>query len=77
MSVSAYIFVETSHGKAKEANRKILKIKGVKSSHLVTGPYDIITLVETEDVKVLGDFLITKIQSTPGVLRTLTNVITF
>ena len=76
MSVSAYIFVETSHGKTKEANNKILKIKGVKSSHLVTGPYDIITVVETEDVKALGDYVIAKIRSVPGVLRTLTNVIT-
>lgn len=76
MSVSAYIFVETSHGKTKEANRKILKIKGVKSSHVVTGPYDIITFVEIDDIKILGDYVIPKIQSTPGVLRTLTSVIT-
>jgi DNA-binding Lrp family transcriptional regulator len=76
MSVSAYIFVETSHGKTKEANRNILKINGVKSSHIVTGPYDIITFVETDDIKILGDDLLAKIQSTPGVLRTLTNVIT-
>ncbi len=76
MSVSAYIFVETSHGKTKEANRKILKIKGVKSSYIVTGPYDIITFVETDDIKILGDDVLTKIQSAPGVLRTLTNIIT-
>lgn len=76
MSVSAYIFIETSHGKTKEANRRILKIKGVKSSHIVTGPYDIITFVETDDIKILGDYIICKIQSTLGVLRTLTNVIT-
>ncbi len=76
MSVSAYIFVETSHGKTKETNRNILKINGVKSSHIVTGPYDIITFVETDDIKILGDDLLTEIQSTPGVLRTLTNVIT-
>ena len=76
MSVSAYIFVETYHGKTTEANGKILKIKGVKSSHIVTGPYDIITFVETDDMKTLSDYVINKIQSTPGVSRTLTNIIT-
>lgn len=75
MSVSAYIFVETHHGKAKEANAEILKIDGVKSSHLVTGPYDIVTFVEADDIKTLGNFVILKIQSIPGVLRTLTNVV--
>jgi DNA-binding Lrp family transcriptional regulator len=75
MSVAAYIFVETTQGKAIEICNEIGKIKGVKSAHAVTGPYDIIVLVEGDDVNVLGEFIVSRIQSVPGVLRTMTNII--
>jgi DNA-binding Lrp family transcriptional regulator len=47
----------------------------VKTAHTVTGPYDVITYVEAESIRVLGDFIVSKIQATAGVLRTLTNVV--
>jgi hypothetical protein len=31
--------------------------------------------VEAESIKSLGDFIVSRIQSIPGVLRTLTNVV--
>lgn len=47
----------------------------VKTAHSVTGPYDVITYVQADSINVLGDFIVTKIQALPGVLRTLTNVV--
>jgi DNA-binding Lrp family transcriptional regulator len=47
----------------------------VKKSNSTTGPYDVIALVEAPDINILGDYIITKIQGLPGVLRTQTNVI--
>jgi hypothetical protein len=35
----------------------------------------VIALVEAQDVNVLGDFIVTKIQGLSGVLRTQTNVL--
>jgi DNA-binding Lrp family transcriptional regulator len=75
MAVSAYIFVEATQGKAMEIRSQIAGIKGVKSAHAVTGPYDIIALVEGDDVNVLGEFIVSRIQNVPGVLRTMTNII--
>jgi DNA-binding Lrp family transcriptional regulator len=75
MAICAYIFIETTQGKAKTIAREIAKISGVKTAHTVTGPYDVITYVEAESIKVLGDFIVSKIQATAGVLRTLTNVV--
>lgn len=75
MAVSAYIFVEATQGKAMEISSKIAGIRGVKSAHAVTGPYDIIALVEADDVNMLGEFIVSKIQNVPGVLRTLTNIV--
>ena len=60
---------------AKDVARKIAEIEGVKSCHAITGPFDVIALVESSDVRTLGDFSVTKIQGIPGVIRTETNVI--
>jgi DNA-binding Lrp family transcriptional regulator len=75
MAISAYIFIETTQGKARSIARQIVQIPGVKTAHSVTGPYDVVTFVEAESIAVLGDFIVTKIQAIPGVLRTLTNVV--
>jgi len=75
MAISAYIFIETTQGKARGITREILQIPGVQNAHSVTGPYDVVTYVEADSISVLGDFIVTKIQAIPGVLRTLTNVV--
>jgi DNA-binding Lrp family transcriptional regulator len=75
MPVSAYVFVETTTGKAREVNAAVSQIAGVVRCNTVTGPYDVIALVEAEDVRQLGDFVVSKIQATPGVLRTMTNIV--
>ena len=75
MSLRAYIFVEGAQGKVMEIRDRISDIKGVKEAHSVTGPYDIIARVEGDDVGMLGEFIVSRIQAVPGVVRTLTNII--
>lgn len=69
---NAYILVEALPGKAIELVNSIKGLNGVKSVHLVTGPYDVIAFVSTPDLKALGEFIVKKIQSTGCVARTLT-----
>lgn len=71
-STSAYILIEAFPGKAIELVNVIKSIPGVKTVHLVTGPYDVITFVEAADLKSLGEMIVKKIQSTGFVARTLT-----
>jgi DNA-binding Lrp family transcriptional regulator len=61
MPIAAYIFIETTQGKAKMIAREIAQIPGVKTAHTVTGPYDVITYVQAESIKILGDFIVSKI----------------
>lgn len=75
MAITAYIFIEATQGKAKTVAQEIAKISGVKIAHAVTGPYDVVAYVEADSISVLGDFIVSKIQATSGVLRTLTNVV--
>lgn len=75
MAVTAYIFVETATGKARDVSAAVTRIPGVTRCNTITGPYDVIALVEAETISQLGDFVVSRIQSTPGVLRTMTNII--
>ena len=75
MSIAAYLFVESTQGKAGAIAQAIRELEGVKGAHLVTGPHDVIVLVEVADMSVLGELALSRIQSIPGVVRTLTNVV--
>ena len=54
---------------------EVSRIPGVKSVHKVTGRYDLILLVEAEDINALGEFIISKIHGVDGVERTETAII--
>ena len=75
MSISAYVFIECTAGAARQVADEASKIEGVRRSNATTGPYDVVALVEADTVHILGEFIVTKIQGLPGVLRTQTNVI--
>ena len=73
--VEAYVFIECEHGKSTAVVEKLRNIGGVRDARMVTGPYDVIVLVEASSFKVLGDVVIKKMQAVKGVKRTLTNVV--
>ena len=69
---SAYILIEALPGKGLDLINIIKDLPGVKTVHLVTGPYDVIAFAEAADLKSLGELIVKKIQSTGFVARTLT-----
>ena len=71
-ATTAYILIEALPGKAIELTNKIKGIQGIKTVHLVTGPYDVIAFAEAADLKSLGEIIVKKIQATGHVARTLT-----
>ena len=75
MAVSAYVFVECTQGKALDVSKKLSGLDGVATCHAVTGPIDVIAFIEASDIDELGRFVVEKIQSTEGVLRTSTNIV--
>lgn len=71
-TTSAYILIEALPGKGIDLVNIIKEIKGIKTIHLVTGPYDVIAFAEAADLKSLGELIVKKIQATGLVARTLT-----
>lgn len=75
MAVNAYILMEVEGGKAGNVCASIRNISGVKTADTVTGLFDIIALVEADDLEDLGELIVSKIQAIEGVRRTQTAII--
>jgi uncharacterized protein with GYD domain len=54
MAAKAFILIETAVGKTKDVIATLKKTGGVKSVDAVTGPYDIIAVVEEDDLNAVG-----------------------
>ncbi|MCI0455048.1 MAG: Lrp/AsnC ligand binding domain-containing protein [Candidatus Dadabacteria bacterium] len=72
MTSSAYVLVNLSGKETRAALERIKKIKGVKSAHLVAGPFDLIIHVEGKGPEEIGELVISKIRKSPGVTNTVT-----
>ena len=72
MSAKAFVLIETVVGRSKEVVTALKQLEGVKSVDTVTGPYDVIAIVEGETLNDVGDLVTTKIHPVAGISRTVT-----
>ena len=72
MSAKAFVLIETTVGKTKDVVNTLNQIKGLKSVDTVTGPYDVIAVIEADDLNEVGDIITGKIHSIEGISRTVT-----
>jgi len=70
--VEAFVLLEARAGKALAVTRQVAKIKGVRGSYAVTGPYDVIVHAEAPDFKSIAQLVVAKIQGLSSVARTIT-----
>lgn len=69
--MEAYILIDAEPGSIWEIAEAAMKIKGVKTTHAVTGQYDTVAYVQFVKMDDLGK-IIEKIQRLKGVRRTQT-----
>lgn len=72
MAVKAYVLIEVAVGKTKDVVTALQKVEGVQSVAAVTGPYDVIVVIEKPDVNAIGDMVTRNIHSVSGIARTVT-----
>jgi len=72
VAAKAFVLIETTVGKNKEVVNALSKLKGVVSVDIVTGPYDVIAILEGESLNDIGDLVTGKIHPIPGISRTVT-----
>jgi len=72
MTTKAYVLIEIQVGKSKKVVEDIRRLKGVISVDSVTGPYDAIAVLETENLNVIGELVTSKFYPISGISRTVT-----
>ena len=76
MAVKSYILIEADVGTAKRVALSLGELaRGdgeVKTVEMVTGPFDVICLVEADNLEQLGACITDSIQTVAGVKRTTT-----
>ena len=70
----AYILIETQVGKTRDVVTALRFLSGVPSADIITGDFDIIALVEAQDMVAMAELVTGRVQSIPGVIRTITCV---
>jgi DNA-binding Lrp family transcriptional regulator len=70
--VEAYVLIQTEVGVAANVASDIGSVEGVVSAEAVTGPYDVIARIRADNVDDLGKLVVSRLQLSEGVTRTLT-----
>jgi len=70
--MKAYVMINVRLGSILEVVNNLREITGVKQANMTFGTYDVISVIEAEDVHEIGRMIATKIQPIPGILDTLT-----
>tara|TARA_B100000029_G_C17273837_1_gene850837 strand:+ start:361 stop:603 length:243 start_codon:yes stop_codon:yes gene_type:complete len=68
----AYVLIETAVGKSRQVTEQLAAVDGVITVDSVTGPYDIITVVNAPDLNTVGHIVSQKIHTINGIVRTVT-----
>ena len=72
MPTKAYILIETAVAKSRDVANTLRSLPGVRTVDAVTGPYDIIAVVEAPDLNAVGDLVTGQIHTINGIVRTVT-----
>jgi len=72
MPTKAYILIETAVGRTKDVSNALIALNDVVNVDAVTGPYDIIAIVSSNDLTADGELVTTDIHTIQGIVRTVT-----
>mgnify|MGYP006206352495 CR=1 FL=1 len=72
VSTKAYILIETAVGKTRDVAKALNSLNDIVNVDAVTGPYDIIAIVNSTDLPSVGDLVTRDIHTIAGIVRTVT-----
>ena len=72
MAAKAFVLIETEVGKTRDVVNALQRLKGVNSVDTVTGPYDIIVILQGDSLNDIGNLVTGKIHPISGISRTVT-----
>jgi len=69
--VEAYLLIQNDMGSGGRVAKQVAAITGVELVQSVTGPFDVIARVKTDDIERLSA-LVDEVGELPGITRTMT-----
>ncbi len=72
MTTKAYVLIETMVGRNRDIITILKKVKNISDVEMVTGPFDLIAVIEAESLADIGDIVTTRIHPISGITRTVT-----
>jgi DNA-binding Lrp family transcriptional regulator len=76
MRATAYVLINLAAGASVDVYNILSKMELVQQIDAVSGPYDMIAIVNGSTFNDIGRFVLEKVQTIPGVVKTITcNVI--
>ncbi|MBA7606584.1 MAG: Lrp/AsnC family transcriptional regulator [Hadesarchaea archaeon] len=73
--VQAYILITAAIGKVRQVSKELEGLRGVRTVHVVTGPYDLVVFVEAKDLSTLTNTVVEGIHKIKGVVDTNTAIV--
>ena len=70
--MKAYVMIKIRPGEVKEVVRRLRETPHVLEANMTFGPYDAVTVLDSESLGALGTLIASSIQPMPGVEQTLT-----
>jgi DNA-binding Lrp family transcriptional regulator len=67
-----FVLISTAPAKEHEVYNELLKVKEVVEVYPLFGEYDLIAKIEASDFNLLGQVVVDKVRSQPGVIDTKT-----
>ena len=71
-STKAFVLIETKVGDTKNVVASLKNVDRVSSVDVVTGPYDVIAIIEAPDLGSVGDTVTGSVHTIEGIVRTVT-----
>ncbi|PDW04465.1 Lrp/AsnC ligand binding domain-containing protein [Candidatus Viridilinea mediisalina] len=75
MEAKAYVLIEAESGRVADVLTALRTIQGMSAVDAVTGPYDIVAVVQTPDPRQIGHLVMNEIQGVEGIKRTVTCIV--
>lgn len=72
--VLAYILISTEVGKMRDVLDELRELNRIRKAHMVTGPYDIITVAEASSMGQITHILMNQIRQISGLVDSVTCV---
>ena len=71
MAAKAFVLIETAVGRTKDVAANLGQLMEVASVDSVTGPYDLIAVIDGENLIEISDIVTSRIHCVRGVSRTV------